>query len=256
MTPTSEMSPSNKAKKRVISLGWLIPNLMTVTALSFGLTGLRFAFAEKWVEMLAMLVLAILFDILDGRLARLFKSTSQFGAQLDSLSDAVVFGVVPAIGLYLWGLQPASKIAWAATLFFCICGALRLARFNSELQDDGEHSRVFFTGVPMPASAFLAMMPLVAYLEFSHEFFRDWKVISAWMVLVGIGTISTMPTYSGKGLRLPRHAAIPLLSSFALITAAIFVKPWFVWTILGLVYVAHIPVVFIISKRKTRRDKN
>ena len=255
MSESSTVSKSNKAKNRVISLGWLIPNLMTVAALSFGLTGLRFAFSGKWVEALAMLILAILFDIIDGRLARLFKSTSQFGAQLDSLSDAVVFGVVPAISLYLWGLQPASKIAWAATLFFCICGALRLARFNSELQEDGEHSKVFFTGIPMPASAFLAMMPLVAYLEFSYEFFRDWKVISFWMVLVGIGTISTVPTYAGKRLRLPRYTAIPLLSSFAILASAIFVKPWLVWTILGVVYVAHIPVVFFINRRYEKRNQ-
>ena len=110
MTNLNTRSTQNsKPVKQTISIGWLIPNLMTVLALSFGLTGLKFALAEKWEETLFMLAIAVLFDTLDGRIARLLRSTSQFGAQLDSLSDGVVFGVVPAITLYLWGLQPQQK---------------------------------------------------------------------------------------------------------------------------------------------------
>ena len=235
--------------KRVISIGWLIPNLMTVAALSFGLTGLRFALAGKWSEMLFMLVLALLFDTLDGRIARLLKSTSQFGAQLDSLSDAIVFGVTPAIALYLWGLQPVNKIVWAATLFYCICGVLRLARFNSEIQEETDKSKIFFTGIPMPAAALLVLMPLVCFLEFSNEYFRDWRLIAGWTVLVGIGSISTIPTYAGKKLILPKHLALPLLSSFALIAAAIFVKPWLVWIVIATIYIVHIPFSILAYRR-------
>ena len=239
--------------KRAISIGWLLPNLMTVAALSFGLTGLRFAFAAKWTEMLFMLVLAILFDTLDGRVARLFRSTSQFGAQLDSLSDSIVFGVVPAISLYLWGLQPANKIAWTATLFFCVCSVLRLARFNSELQEETDKSKMFFTGIPMPAAGFLVLLPMVLYLEFGHELLRDWRLISSWMILIGLGSISIIPTFAGKTFILPRRFAVPLLSSFAIIAAGVFIKPWMVWTALSVFYILHIPIaalVYVKMKRK------
>ena len=238
--------------KRVISLGWFLPNLMTVASLSFGLTGLRFAFVGKWPEMLFMIVLAILFDTLDGRIARLLRSTSKFGAQLDSLSDAVVFGMVPAISLYLWGLQPGNKIAWAATLFFCICSVLRLARFNSEIQEETDKSSTFFTGIPMPAAGFLVLLPLVAHLEFKFDFLRDWKLIAAWMIIVGFGSISIIPTFAGKKLIMPRRFAVPLLSSFAIIAAAILIKPWLVWMILSVLYILHIPVAQVAYNRRNK----
>lgn len=243
-----------KMIKRVIPIGWLIPNIMTVAALSFGLTGLRFALVGKWPQMLFMIVLSVLFDTLDGRIARLFKSTSKFGAQLDSLSDAVVFGVVPALTLYLWALQPANKIAWAATLFFCICAVLRLARFNSEIQEETDKSRIFFTGIPMPAAAFLVLLPLVCYLEFENEYFRDWRLIASWTVIIGVGSISTVPTYAGKRFILPRYLVLPLLSSFALIAAAIFVKPWLVWIFTAVLYLSHIPFSVMTYRRLKKRS--
>ena len=249
MTVKNETARDKKVIKRVISMGWLLPNLMTVAALSFGLTGLRFAFSGKWAEMLFMLVLAILFDTLDGRVARLLRSTSQFGAQLDSLSDSIVFGVVPAISLYLWGLQPANKIAWTATLFFCVCSVLRLARFNSELQEETDKSKMFFTGIPMPAAGFLVLLPMVLYLEFDYEFLRDWRLIASWMILIGLGSISIIPTYAGKTFILPRRFAVPLLSSFAIIAAGVFIKPWMVWTVLSIIYILHIPVAGLVYVR-------
>ena len=247
----------NKPVQQTISIGWLIPNLMTVLSLSFGLTGLKFALANKWEETLFMLVLAVLFDTLDGRIARLLRSTSQFGAQLDSLSDAIVFGVMPSITLYLWGLQPVNKTAWAATLFFCICSVLRLARFNSEIREETDKSKLFFTGIPMPAAALLVLMPLVCFIEFGHEYFRDWRLIASWTVLVGIGAISTVPTYAGKKLFLPKYFALPFLSSFALIAAAIFVKPWLVWIFIAVVYILHIPFSAVVHRRlKAQQDQN
>ncbi len=240
--PKPKSQRINSPVKQMISIGWLLPNLMTVLALSFGLTGLKFALAGKWEQTLFMLALAVVFDTLDGRIARLLRSTSQFGAQLDSLSDAVVFGVIPAITLYLWGLQPVNKTAWAATLFFCICGVLRLARFNSEIGEETDNSKLFFTGIPMPAAALLVLMPLVCFIEFENDYLRDWRLIACWTVLVGIGAISTIPTYAGKKLFLPKYFALPVLSSFALLAAAIFIKPWLVWICIGAIYILHIPV--------------
>ncbi len=244
-----------KPVKQTISIGWFIPNLMTVLSLSFGLTGLKFALAEKWEQTLFMLVLAVLFDTLDGRIARLLRSTSQFGAQLDSLSDAIVFGVVPAITLYLWGLQPVNKTAWAATLFFCICGVLRLARFNSEIREETDRSNLFFTGIPMPAAALLVLMPLVCFIEFESDYFRDWRLIASWTVLIGVGAISTIPTYAGKKLFLPKYSVLPLLSSFALLAAAIFIKPWLVWICLGVIYILHIPFSGLAYRRLKSEQK-
>ena len=252
---TVKSTQTRKPVKQMISIGWLIPNLMTVLALSFGLTGLKFALATKWEETLFMLAIAVLFDTLDGRIARLLRSTSQFGAQLDSLSDGVVFGVVPAITLYLWGLQPVNKTAWVATLFFCICGVLRLARFNSEIREETDESKLFFTGIPMPAAALLVLIPLVCFLEFENEYFRDWRLIAFWTVLVGIGAISTIPTYAGKKLFLPKYFALPLLSSFALIVAAIFIKPWLVWICLGGIYILHIPFS-VLAHRRLRAEQD
>ena len=251
----SQPTKINKPVKQTISIGWLIPNLMTVLALSFGLTGLKFAFAEKWEETLFMLVLAVLCDTLDGRIARLLRSTSQFGAQLDSLSDAIVFGVIPSVTLYLWALQPVNNTAWAATLFFCICSVLRLARFNSEIREETDKSKLFFTGIPMPAAALLVLMPLVCFIEFENQYFRDWRLIASWTVLVGIGAISTFPTYAGKKLFLPKYFALPFLSGFALITAAIFVKPWFVWIFIGVVYILHIPFSSIMHRRLKSQEE-
>ena len=256
MTNLNTRSTQNsKPVKQTISIGWLIPNLMTVLALSFGLTGLKFALAEKWEETLVMLVLAVLFDTLDGRIARLLRSTSQFGAQLDSLSDAIVFGVIPSITLYLWALQPVNKTAWAAALFFCICSVLRLARFNSEIREETDKSKLFFTGIPMPAAALLVLMPLVCFIEFENEYFRDWRLIAGWTVLVGIGAISTIPTYAGKKLSLPKYFALPFLSSFALITAAIFVKPWLVWIFIAVIYILHIPFSAVVYRRLKSQQK-
>jgi CDP-diacylglycerol--serine O-phosphatidyltransferase len=135
-----------------VSIFWLLPNVLTVAGLVSGLTALRFALDGRWSGVIGLIVLAAVFDALDGRTARRFKTASAFGAALDSLSDLVVFGVVPALCLYLWALQDSGRIAWWATMFYAVAIALRLARFDSELRDPPGHSKDYFTGVPAPAS--------------------------------------------------------------------------------------------------------
>ncbi|HCD62951.1 MAG TPA: CDP-diacylglycerol--serine O-phosphatidyltransferase, partial [Alphaproteobacteria bacterium] len=155
MTSPSPERPSGPVKKRrfrSVSLNWLLPNMLTIGGLISGLTGLRFALDEMWITAITMIVLAAIFDALDGRMARLLKSTSEFGAALDSLSDAVVFGIVPALTLYLWALQDLGNIAWGTALFYAVCVILRLARFNSELPDKPEYTKSFFVGIPAPAA--------------------------------------------------------------------------------------------------------
>ena len=136
-----------------VSFSWLLPNLLTIGGLVSGLTGLRFALEGRFEATLVMIALAAIFDGLDGRMARLLKSTSAFGSALDSLSDAVVFGIVPALSLYLWALQDSGNLAFGTALFYSVCVLLRLARFDSELPDQPEYRQAFFVGIPAPAAA-------------------------------------------------------------------------------------------------------
>ena len=139
MDPT----PRRRRRFRTVSIFWLLPNVLTVAGLITGLTALRFALAGKWPTVIGLIALAAVFDALDGRMARRFKTSSAFGAALDSLSDLVVFGVVPALCLYLWALQDSGNLAWWATMFYAVSIALRLARFDSEIRDPAEVERLF-----------------------------------------------------------------------------------------------------------------
>ncbi len=138
-----------------LTVGKLIPNLITVSAVCAGLTGIRFAVDGRWEHAVIAIIVAAILDALDGRMARILNASSEFGAQLDSLSDIVSFGVAPALVLYFWSLQTAGGIGWAVTLFFIVCCGLRLARFNSMLGKLPPYAYNYFTGVPAPAGALM-----------------------------------------------------------------------------------------------------
>ena len=164
----------------------LIPNIVTVGALCAGLTGVRFAITEKWeFAMVAILVAAVL-DALDGTIARFLKAASNFGAELDSLSDVVAFGVAPGLIIYFWSLSTVGGFGWAAALFFAVCCALRLARFNSTLETRPAYAYSFFIGVPAPAGALLALLPLVVSQEFGQGFYGHPAVTGPWIVVVAL----------------------------------------------------------------------
>ncbi len=242
-------NPSDKSRRRRIvssvNFAWLLPNLLTLASLSCGMTAIRYALADRFEAAVLLVALAGVFDALDGRMARLLKSSSNFGAQLDSLSDMVVFGVVPALLLYLFAFEDAGRIAWGACIFYAACCALRLARFNSELHDTPSWAANYFTGIPSPAAAFLALMPIAISFRIDHPILHDVKWLATWLVLVGIGAISTLPTFAGKGMKLPRAMALPSLGFFVLVIAALISRPWDVLIALGVIYVALIPVSFI-----------
>jgi len=256
MTSPSQERPSGPAKKRrfrSVSLNWLLPNMLTIGGLISGLTGLRFALDEMWITAITMIVLAAIFDALDGRMARLLKSTSEFGAALDSLSDAVVFGIVPALTLYLWALQDLGNIAWGTALFYAVCVILRLARFNSELPDKPEYTKSFFVGIPAPAAAFLVMLPVVALEVTGLDWLRDEQVVSVVLVAVGAGAVSTMPTFNGKTVKVPSHAILPFLALIALIGGIIVISPWVVYIALAGLYMVSFPVSVLAFYRHRRR---
>ena len=247
-------------RKRLVSsvnFAWLLPNLLTIAALVCGMTAVRYALVDRFEAAVLLVALAGVFDALDGRMARLLKSSSNFGAQLDSLSDLVVFGVVPTLLMYLFALEEGGRIAWGACLFYTACCALRLARFNSELHDTPTWAANYFTGVPSPAAAFLALMPIVASFVYDISSWATIPVLATWMAVIGASAISTVPTFAGKGMKIPRPMALPALGFFALLLAALAARPWEVMLAIGVIYVALMPVSILrFSRLKSNALKN
>lgn len=255
MTAERPDQPSETPKRprfRSVSLNWLLPNMLTIAGLISGLTGLRFALDGLWISAVTMIVLAAIFDALDGRMARLLKTTSAFGAALDSLSDAVVFGIVPALTLYLWALQDLGNIAWGTALFYAVCVILRLARFDSELPDKPEYTKSFFVGIPAPAAAFLVLIPVILLEVTGQLWLRNEQTVSLILVAVGAGAVSTMPTFNGKTLKVPNQAILPFLALIALIGGIIVISPWAVYLVLAGLYITSFPFSILAFYRRRR----
>ena len=183
--------PNMRVRVRVqpmhFSFNRMIPNVLTVLALCAGMTAIRLAIVGKFETAVAAIIVAGILDGLDGRIARLLKGTSTFGAQLDSLSDFVSFGVAPAVMLYVWTMDQFHGFGWAIVLIFAVCCALRLARFNTQLgQELPPYAYNFFTGVPAPAGAGLAMVPMFAAFEFGDTFFRAPTLNTIWILAVAV----------------------------------------------------------------------
>ena len=234
-----------KRRFRSVSIFWLLPNMLTIGGFVSGLTALRFALDGRWAGVIVLITVAAVFDALDGRTARRFKTQSAFGAALDSLSDLVVFGVVPALCLFTWALQDSGNIAWVATLFFAVSIALRLARFDSELPNPADYAANYFTGIPAPAAGFLVLMPIVIDLEFGLEVVRQASYVSIWLVLIGAGAVSTLPSFAGKKLKLPVNTVLPVLALVGLLGAAIVTEPWLTYLAVSTVYIVSLPIAAI-----------
>ena len=253
----SEFATKRKERRHIVNnvtFAWLLPNLLTMTALACGMSAVRYALVDRFDAAVLLVGLAGIFDMLDGRVARILKTSSNFGAQLDSLSDMVVFGVVPALLVYLFILEEGGRIAWGCCLFYSACCALRLARFNSELHETPKWAANYFTGVPTPAAAVLAMLPIIASLQYDFYLLSDLTFIGGWIVFVGVCAISTIPTFAGKGMKLPRAMALPALAIFVLVVAGIIARPWDVMLGMGGLYLALIPVS-IIKYSKLKAEK-
>ena len=240
------------------SINRLIPNVLTLAALCSGLTAIRFALrGEMRLAVIAIIVAAIL-DALDGRVARRLGVTSRFGAELDSLSDFLCFGVAPALVLYLASLSDAGSLGWVVTLMFPICSALRLARFNTALVADSPPpawTGSYFTGVPAPAGALLALIPLMVSFEIEAAWPRHALVVGAVLIVVGGLMVSSLPTYSFKKGRIPRHLVLPSLLGAALVMGMLASSPWIALSLIGLVYVSLIPFSWTAYRRQTSKDR-
>ena len=258
-----EAKEEQKSKSKtveIVSLTKLIPNMLTVMALCAGLTSLRFALTEKWELAVIAILIAAIFDALDGAMARLLKATSKLGAELDSLSDFLSFGIAPSLIVYLWLTNEAKGFGWFAALVFAVSTALRLARFNVETKKENETDKNkiyshYFQGVPSPAGAFLALCPIIVYNYFDHGFLPQFEwasyVISAWVFIIALLMVSKVPTFSLKKMKIPKKLTIPLLGGLGLLVAALITEPWLTLSFVAIVYMVSI----IFSVRSYRKYK-
>lgn len=228
---------------RGIPLRALAPNAVTALALCFGLTGVRFAIAGEWEKAVACIIVAGVLDGLDGRIARLLKGESRFGAELDSLSDVIAFGVSPAIILYLWSLQALPKFGWIFALAHAVCCALRLARFNAAIDagDQPHKSAGFLTGVPAPAGAGLTLLPVYAWLVSEQPVLREPWVVAPWAAFIAFLMVSNVATFSWSSLRLRRSVRMGVLAGIALVGGALISAPWPTLLVISILYVLAIP---------------
>lgn len=242
--------------RKGISLRQVAPNAVTAMALCFGLTGIRFGVAGEWEKAVAAIIFAGVLDGLDGRIARLLKGESRFGAELDSLSDVIAFGVAPALVIYLWSLQNLPKFGWIIALAHAVCCALRLARFNANIDaDDQPHkSAGFLTGVPAPAGAGLAFVPFYLWLSTGLDFFREPYVVGPWVAVIAFLMISNVATFSWSSLRLRKNIRLEAIAFAGLLSAALITAPWQTLLGLALIYLALIPFG-IASYAKVRRQR-
>lgn len=242
--------------RRGIPLRALAPNAVTALALCFGLTGVRFGISGEWEKAVASIIIAGVLDGLDGRIARLLKGESRFGAELDSLSDVIAFGVSPALIVYLWSLQNFPQFGWLFALAHAVCCALRLARFNAAIDaaEQPHKSAGYLTGVPAPAGAGLLFLPVYLWLVTGVEYFREVYVVAPWAALVAVLMISNVATFSWSALRLRRGIRLWALAAIALVGGALISAPWATLSVLAILYLAAIPFG-IRSYAKVRRQR-
>lgn len=233
----------------------LVPNAVTALALCFGLTGIRFAVGGEWDKALAAIIFAGILDTMDGRIARLLRADSRFGAELDSLSDVIAFGVAPALVIYLWSLADAPQFGWIAALALALACALRLARFNAQIDADEQphKSAGFLTGVPAPAGAGLAFMPVYLWLITGSELFRAWYVTMPWVLFVALLMISSIATYSWSSLRVRRSSRLFAIAGIGLLGAALVTNPWITLLAIAALYVLMLPFSIASYARVKRR---
>lgn len=232
-------------RRRTISL---LPSLFTIAALAAGLSAIHYSADGRPVLALALIGIAAVLDALDGRIARMLGASSKMGEQLDSLCDAVNFGVTPALVTYftLFGREttPVKDWTWMACVIYSAAILLRLARFNTLLEEEEDRPafhKEFFVGIPAPAAALLALAPLVAHAEFGPGWWSSPAVVSVWLVVVACLAFSKVPTLSMKTVRLRQRLVPALLAVFVVLVAMLLTQPLITVLIVDLLYLAHVP---------------
>lgn len=238
-----------KTEDRSFPLAKLLPNLVTLIALCIGLSSIRFAINENWLAATAFIVIATFLDGIDGRLARFLNSSSDFGAQLDSLVDFFNFGIAPSLVIYMW-LSSFSDIKgfdWALVLFFAICMTIRLARFNVALDKVPNKNPIlekyFFEGIPAPCGAGLCMLPMILAHEFGNDyFFTNPILVIGYVFVLALVIASTIPTISIKSIPIRNEYVYLTLAALGLMIVGFVTEPWLTLAIMGVLYFLSIPV--------------
>jgi CDP-diacylglycerol--serine O-phosphatidyltransferase len=256
------LEPSNESKvksskrnmrARRVPLHRMVPNMVTLLALCLGLTALRQGLAGHFETAMVCIISAAFLDAFDGRLARLLKAESPFGAQLDSLSDFVNFGIVPALLMYLFALESLGRVGWAVILVFAVCCALRLARFNVDIDeaDRPAWKMRFFVGVPSPSAGALVMLPMFLQASGIADLRDAPWLVSANVLLVALLMVSKLPTFSGKGVSptIRRDFVLPVMLGIGLLAVMVFTFPWITLSLLCAVYYALLPVAWLSYRR-------
>ena len=257
--PPFDPAPSPRRRRfKAIPVRTLVPNLITLLALCAGLTAIRLAVESKLELALAAIVFAALLDGVDGRVARMLKGTSRFGAELDSLADFVNFGVAPALILYFWGLHQLKSAGWIVALVFAICAGLRLARFNVMIDDPNKPAWAgnFFTGIPAPAGAITVLLPIYLYfLGVSYGLVTIWLAF-IYTLTIALLMVSRLPVLSGKrvGKRVSPEMVLPVFVVVVLSFALLISYPWEVLSLGTLVYLCCLPLGWLSYREYQRKD--
>ncbi|MBF6137970.1 CDP-diacylglycerol--serine O-phosphatidyltransferase [Nocardia otitidiscaviarum] len=232
-------APEKDRRRRTIRL---LPSMVTILGLCSGLSAVKFGIEGKLGIALALVGAAAIFDMLDGRIARMLDATTKMGAELDSLSDAIAFGVAPALVLYVTFLH-ADSVGWILALMFAVCMVLRLARFNTLMDDDNrpDWQREYFTGVPAPAGALIVLLPIALAEQFGDGWWVSFPAVAVWTVITGLLCVSTLPTLAIKSVSVAPRTAPILLVLVALAAALLVTYPLILMMGLVAIYLAHIP---------------
>ncbi|HEX9807804.1 MAG TPA: phosphatidylcholine/phosphatidylserine synthase [Alteraurantiacibacter sp.] len=240
---------------RGLTLRAVAPNAITAAALCSGLTGIRFAISGNFEMAAFAILLAGLLDGIDGRIARLLKAQSRFGAELDSLADSLSFGMAPALVLFMWSLQDLPRFGWFASLAFAICCALRLARFNAQIDlDEQPHkSAGFLTGVPAPVGAGLAFLPFYLWMATGDALFREPVLVALWLAGIAFLMISNLATLSWTSIRPRRSIRLEAIALAGILFTALLTEPWWTLTVVCVGYLALMPWGFVRYARFKRQ---
>lgn len=243
--PVEDIPPvENKRRFGPIPVRMIVPNIITLLAICAGLTAIRLATEGRMELAVAAIVFAAVLDGVDGRVARMIKGQSKFGAELDSLADFVNFGVAPGLMLYFWQLHDLSNVGWIAAMIFAISGGLRLARFNATMDDPGKPAFAanYFTGMPAPLGAMTVMLPLyMSFLDFDKP---PATLTAAFTLLIAFLMVSRIPVYSGKSatIRIPPHLLLIVFVSVVLLVALLIGYPWHMLSAISVIYLLALPI--------------
>jgi len=258
--PVDPEARRNRPRRRLVPFTAVLPNLVTLLGLCAGLTAIRMAVEHRFDTAVTAIVLAVILDGIDGRLARYFRASSRFGEQLDSLADFVNFGVAPAIFLYVWRMDDLSSLGWICALVLAICTGLRLARFNAALVSEEprpDWHRDFFVGVPAPAGAVVVLLPFFLERIGAIDLRIAALVVAVYSIVVALLMVSRLPTFSGKrtGRRIPREAVLPVLVVGVLLVALLVSYPFSFLALGSIAYLAHMPFAWRAWQRAAARQQ-